>query len=292
MDPINAAMDDQNIKDPRPSTKANGFFDLPQELRDLIYRELWAGKTFTGKHIDDKIRFMYTLSFEKITPGGLIVRPYPERRRPARPLSDSQPRLPRWLLASKSFLAEAISEFTRSGTVAISFAGLSLTAKYKKSNPNTILGPFSVRNMQVEPNSLVDASIDASIAEALFSKYDCRDLEELFPKLVGSPVKSLHIYLRTNSYVSGDVQHSISLYPLQGVHILSGHLERVEIELFENVNGILARSSFDASLLSEIAVLENGLDQMKLQTSKDSTLRKGKQGFCWSFVFTKMHGGS
>ena len=282
MDTINAAFVDQSIKETRPSTKAKGFFDLPRELRDLIYQELWAGKTFGGIFIDDKIRLKYTLRFEK---GGWSPPPLP----------GSRPRLPPWLLTSKSLLTEALSEFRCYGSVTISFLGYGRDYVYKKSSPNILLGPFRVRDMRVGPNRLFDINVwrvCPGISQ-VFSPHDCHIFDQLFPKLLGSPVRTLHIALKIDcSRVRDDVQHSISLYPLLGVDILNGQLDRFEIELSEDVHGTLARRSFDRSLLFEIAVLENNLDDMKLQTSRASTLRKGKQGFCWSFVFTKMHGGS
>ena len=74
-----------------------GFFDLPQELRDQIYQELWRGESIVGLYGHNRVTFSSTARSDKIWPEKLSLFMLPE----------ALPMLPQWLLTCKSILAEA-----------------------------------------------------------------------------------------------------------------------------------------------------------------------------------------
>jgi len=75
---------------------------------------------------------------------------------------------------------------------------------------------------------------------------------------------------------------------------MGDQLQRLEIELSECIRGDLARSTFDASLMSQVEAIGEGLRGMVLTTRKEPGMRsKGPHdyfdtaGQTWNFVFTR-----
>jgi len=209
------------------------------------------------------------------------------------------PHLPQWLLTNKAIMTEGCAEFMRHCTAILTFG-----PRFPKFTPQTfthfatgkIFGPSTRPELIIGTEKLkfgnrIDDTDPGEVHRTM--KGDDREgIHRLFRVLVGSRVEKLHFLLEVLG--APDYQHFIHLEPLREASAMGDQLQRLEIELSESIRGDLARSTFDASLMSQVEAIGEGLRGMVLTTRKQPGMRSigphdyyDTAGQTWNFVFTR-----
>jgi hypothetical protein len=250
------------------------LFDLPQEIRDQIYRELWAA---TPHLAISKVGGIYlTVNYGKPLP----------RNWGKEDGRSTTSKLPQWLLTNRAIMVEACAEFTRHGTANVQFSDQLSKRTLNKRLPRNLLFSFRTqRELEICLHKAYYGNTFGTPINNQLQLYDKNGLRSLLPRLIGSRVVKLLINIPVHETLKRE--NFLSLKPLRAVKMLQRQLEQLTIEVEHDITGELEQSSFESSLASQIEFTGKGLDGMELSTSKTYGTNWLKRGVVWKFVFTR-----